>query len=178
VLVSWRTDDDPDVAWQDDDGEWRSESGKLFTPEVWMPLPEKCEVECAGVPSPPPPARERVMLMALKRVTDHMDRAGGDGYGMPECPWCKVQDEDRPHLPECELMLARQVIVDVESALASPPRPEPPADWMLDLQTLLDQVTDASKAVDLIQEWLTVILAASEAPYCPTCARLEREKAR
>lgn len=62
-------------------------------------------------------------LTALTRVTEGMDRAGGDGYGMPECPWCKCQFEGEiQHLPDCELALARQVIADIEAGIGTTPR--------------------------------------------------------
>lgn len=73
----------------------------------------------AGEATPPPQTPQvQALLTALKRVTEHMDRAGGDNCGMPECPWCRYQDGDE-HAPECELMLARQVIADVENGVGA-----------------------------------------------------------
>ena len=49
------------------------------------------------------------MREALKLVTDNMDQAGGDRDGMPECPWCHVQDAES-HAGDCELMRARAAL--------------------------------------------------------------------
>jgi DNA-binding helix-hairpin-helix protein with protein kinase domain len=76
------------------------------------------------------PVALQTAVRALHGLTEGMDRAGGDGYGMPECPWCKCQwDGEIQHLPECELLLARQVLADVEagigaSAACTPPEPQ------------------------------------------------------
>lgn len=56
---------------------------------------------------------ERDQLKAqLEKVTKDMDRAGGDGYGMPECPWCRCQssDPDYQHAGDCELVAAREAL--------------------------------------------------------------------
>ncbi len=60
-----------------------------------------------------PEARLHALQSALKAVTDDMDRAGGDGYGMPECPWCHAQTDDPEyqHKADCELAAARAVLV-------------------------------------------------------------------
>jgi hypothetical protein len=55
------------------------------------------------------------LLAALKDITSHMDRAGGDGYGMPECPWCRFQTDDNGHSGDCELEKARAVIAKAEA---------------------------------------------------------------
>lgn len=48
---------------------------------------------------------------ALANVTEGMDRAGGDGYGMPECPWCRRGcDDDGSHDGDCALVAARVVL--------------------------------------------------------------------
>ena len=54
------------------------------------------------------------LLDALFALTDHMDRAGGDGYGMPECPWCRSQRDDNGHAAGCELIAARAAIAKAE----------------------------------------------------------------
>lgn len=60
-----------------------------------------------------------VLIAHVKALTDNMDRAGGDGYGMPECPWCRAQDsrdgDDKWHHGDCELAAARAAL----SALSS-----------------------------------------------------------
>lgn len=81
----------------------------------------------AGRPASPAPQVE-ALRTALKRVTDDMDRAGGDGYGMPECPWCRCQySGDVQHFADCELLLARQVLADVDAGIARPASPPAPA---------------------------------------------------
>ena len=58
----------------------------------------------------------------LEAVTKDMDRAGGDGYGMPECPWCHAEgagpriesDADVRHDSDCELVLARAALAESE----------------------------------------------------------------
>jgi hypothetical protein len=68
-------------------------------------------------------AEQTRLREALQAVTEHMDRAGGDGYGMPECPWCQCQFEqdgdEWPHASDCELVKAR-------GAVSSTPTPEQP----------------------------------------------------
>jgi hypothetical protein len=58
--------------------------------------------------------RLRDLEGALKAVTEHMDRAGGDGYGMPECPWCRAQGsrdgDENYHNGDCELAAARAIL--------------------------------------------------------------------
>lgn len=54
------------------------------------------------------------LLAALKAVTEGMDRAGGDGYGMPECPWCRSQSADNQHNADCELLKGRAAIAKAE----------------------------------------------------------------
>ena len=58
------------------------------------------------------------LLAALKWLAGDMDRAGGDGYGMPECPWCRAQDsrdgDDKWHQHDCELLAARAAIKKAE----------------------------------------------------------------
>ncbi len=53
------------------------------------------------------------LVEALRAVTEHMDRAGGDRDGMPECPWCRVQD-DQEHMADCELLKARAVLAQID----------------------------------------------------------------
>jgi len=61
------------------------------------------------------------LVEALRTLTDGMDRAGCDGYGMPECPWCRSQaskrDEadDWDHVPTCELVQARALLAQLET---------------------------------------------------------------
>jgi hypothetical protein len=56
---------------------------------------------------------------ALRAVTDHMDRAGGDRYGDPECPWCLAQhDDDDAHNADCELLKARAALALVAASEA------------------------------------------------------------
>lgn len=66
--------------------------------------------------------RERVLRDVLQSLTDRADRIGGDGYGMPECPWCGADgssdETDLWHSPECPLPKARAVLA---------PTPKPPA---------------------------------------------------
>ena len=59
------------------------------------------------------------LLKALKSVTEHMDRAGGDAHGWPECPWCHADSEGNGHRGDCELVTAREVIIEAEAALLS-----------------------------------------------------------
>lgn len=60
-------------------------------------------------------ASQRELLEALKAVTEHMDRAGGDAHGMPECPWCKAGPEyDTTHAGDCDLLKARAAIAKAE----------------------------------------------------------------
>jgi len=47
---------------------------------------------------------------ALKAVTDDMDRAGSDSYGMPECPWCWRGPDGDEHNADCELLAARALL--------------------------------------------------------------------
>lgn len=54
------------------------------------------------------------LLAALKAATEHMDRAGADGYAMPECPWCHSQREDNEHNADCEVLIARAAIAKAE----------------------------------------------------------------
>ena len=54
------------------------------------------------------------LLEALKAVTEHMDRAGGDAHGMPECPWCGSGPYGDDHAGDCELMKAREAIAKAE----------------------------------------------------------------
>lgn len=51
---------------------------------------------------------------ALKAITAHMDRAGGDADGMPECPWCKAGPDGDDHRGDCELLTARAAIAKAE----------------------------------------------------------------
>ena len=64
---------------------------------------------------------------ALRAVTDRMDRAGGDGYGMPECPWCHRDGngldengnplhEEECHDADCELLAARRILAGARGA--------------------------------------------------------------
>lgn len=53
------------------------------------------------------------LLAALKAVTQDMDQAGGDGYGMPECPWCKCEP-NHEHAADCDLLAARAAIAHAE----------------------------------------------------------------
>lgn len=59
-------------------------------------------------------AREQEMVEALRAITAHMDRAGGDAYGMPECPWCKAGPHGDDHRGDCELSKAREVLAKAE----------------------------------------------------------------
>jgi hypothetical protein len=55
------------------------------------------------------------LLDALKALAEHMDRAGGDRDGMPECPWCKSGGPDGDeHAGNCELVAARAAIAKAE----------------------------------------------------------------
>jgi len=50
---------------------------------------------------------------ALENVTKGMDRAGGDGYGMPECPWCHRDggyEKPYEHNSDCTLVAAREAL--------------------------------------------------------------------
>ena len=47
---------------------------------------------------------------ALEKVTERMDRAGGDRDGMPECPWCRCGPDGDNHSPGCELDMARAAL--------------------------------------------------------------------
>lgn len=58
------------------------------------------------------------LLAALKAVTEHMDRAGGDAYAMPECPWCKAGPDGDHHGSDCELVAARAAIAKAEGRSA------------------------------------------------------------
>lgn len=66
-------------------------------------------------------AHQTALREALLKVTEHMDRAGGDAYAMPECPWCHWQDDRQDHASDCELFQARELL----EALALPPAPSP-----------------------------------------------------
>ena len=68
----------------------------------------------------------QALRAALDKLCAHMDRAGGDADGMPECPWCHAgglsdndEAEDR-HSGDCELIAARKL-------LAAPPQEPTPA---------------------------------------------------
>jgi hypothetical protein len=56
----------------------------------------------------------RRIRAALEALVADMDRAGGDGYGMPECPWCMAQGsregDDKWHASECPLLAAREAL--------------------------------------------------------------------
>lgn len=54
------------------------------------------------------------LLAALKAVTEHMDRAGGDCDGMPECPWCRSGPDGEDHAANCELLMARAAVEKAE----------------------------------------------------------------
>ncbi len=54
------------------------------------------------------------LYTALKVVTNHMDRAGGDRDGMPECPWCKSGPDGDGHSGDCELLIARAALAKAE----------------------------------------------------------------
>lgn len=54
------------------------------------------------------------MLAMLREITVGMDRAGGDGHGMPECPWCKAGPDGDDHHGDCELRIARELIARIE----------------------------------------------------------------
>jgi hypothetical protein len=55
------------------------------------------------------------LVAALRAVTEDMDRAGGDGYGMPECPWCGWASDDGEHAVDCSLLKARAALSKAES---------------------------------------------------------------
>jgi hypothetical protein len=71
------------------------------------------------------------LLAALKALAAHMDRAGGDRDGMPECPWCKWQEGDS-HANDCELLIARAAIENAEAARGAdtPPASVRPEDYL------------------------------------------------
>jgi hypothetical protein len=54
------------------------------------------------------------LYKALKALSEHMDRSGGDAHGMPECPWCKAGPDGDDHRSECELVLARAALAHGE----------------------------------------------------------------
>jgi hypothetical protein len=63
-------------------------------------------------------AQRDALTAALRAVTEHMDRAGADGYGMPQCPWCWCsfdtrRDGEIPHNGDCELVKARAALASV-----------------------------------------------------------------
>lgn len=56
----------------------------------------------------------QALVEALRALTEHMDRAGGDAHGMPECPWCHADSNDNEHRGECELVQARAALAQAE----------------------------------------------------------------
>lgn len=48
------------------------------------------------------------LARALERVTNGMDASGGDGRGMPECPWC--HSDGSYHDADCEPVAARSAL--------------------------------------------------------------------
>lgn len=66
-------------------------------------------------------AQQTALRGALLNVTQDMDRAGGDAYAMPECPWCHWQDDRMEHASDCELLLARELL----DSMPLPPAPSP-----------------------------------------------------
>jgi hypothetical protein len=87
---------------------WREVAARLLWAEEKLMQPARtgCD-DCLDA--------RRELLVALKAVTEHMDRAGGDGYGMPECPWCQSQRQDvEEHDADCALMVARAAIAKAE----------------------------------------------------------------
>lgn len=66
-------------------------------------------------------AQQRRLLEALKALSVHMDRVGGDRDGMPECPWCKHGPDGDDHAGNCELLAARDAITEAEAYLQERP---------------------------------------------------------
>jgi len=63
-------------------------------------------------------------LAALIREThaalDGMDQAGGNGQGMPECPWCQAQpdyDDMVRHAHDCRLFTTRAALIALCEAI-------------------------------------------------------------
>lgn len=54
------------------------------------------------------------LVAALKALSEHMDRAGGDAHGMPECPWCHADGNGDDHRGDCELLTARAALAKAE----------------------------------------------------------------
>jgi hypothetical protein len=86
-----------------------------------MQLKEECEAQHARAEAAE--ARVRALEEALRAVTADMDRAGGDGHGMPQCPWCGWRYEPSEHASNCELLKARVLLSE-----AAPVRREPERD--------------------------------------------------
>jgi hypothetical protein len=90
---------------------WREVCARLLWAEQQLSKPARtgCDV-CLDA--------RKELLSALKTLTADMDRAGGDGYGMPECPWCNAEGsrdyDDKYHNADCELLAARAVIAKAE----------------------------------------------------------------
>jgi hypothetical protein len=87
-----------------------------------MQLKEECEAQHARAEAAE--ARVRALEEALRAVTADMDRAGGDGHGMPQCPWCGWRYEPSEHASDCELLKARALLSE-----AAPVRREPEHRW-------------------------------------------------
>jgi hypothetical protein len=100
------------------------------------------------------------LLAALKSVTEHMDRAGGDAYAMPECPWCHAQGDDKDqHFGDCELAAARELIAEIKGAAAVVPSPPVADDW----KALFEQAEDMLLRVELVRQ------AGGTKYACPFC---------
>lgn len=71
--------------------------------------------------------QREALLKTIKTALDEMDRAGGDGYGMPECPWCRSQSSDEQffHAGDCGLVAAREALAALTPA-SSPQEATPP----------------------------------------------------
>lgn len=54
------------------------------------------------------------LYAALTALAAHMDRAGGDADGMPECPWCGFGPDGDDHAGNCELVAAREALAKAE----------------------------------------------------------------